>query len=374
MKTILKKVGGWTPMIDQLVLNPKYGAKGAAVFGVVWRHCQMKDGVCKASLDRMGELIEISTRATIIKYLKRLVKDGYLIDITPGLKNRPHIYKDAGKFDMVISLEIESSDPETGVDLLDTSTGVQPLNTSDNDKSGVQVGVQVGVQPLNMSTLNTLKEDKEKNRHTPHVSPSFSENENSGESKEEGDYLKNKNIHPTIRAFKEITGYYPKKTTWDLLIRTFPEGIIDEVYAKDCFTHWVGKGYNPENLDWLLDWYKTHKYYQHPKEKLRWEDLLHPAEVAELHPGELVNSIVDDEDKPEDIFIKKAVNSTGNLSPATISAWEDWEKIKIVANDHGLKDLAEKLQPPAEAGWRDIDKSISELKNVIQNVAKLSAL
>jgi len=90
---------------------------------------------------------------------------------------------------------------------------------------------------------------------------------------------------------------------------------------------------------------------------------------------------------PEDITDEDPINITPELaqlkkhevlidcpSPATISAWEDWEKIKIVANDHGLKDLADKLQPPAEASWRDIDKCISELKNEIQNVVKLSTL
>jgi len=157
MKTELKKVGGWTPMIDSLVLEPKYGLKGAAVFGVVWRHCQMRDGVCKASLDRMGELVGIKTRDTIIKYLKRLVKDGYLIDTTPGIKNTPHIYKDAGKLNMAISLEIEPSDPETGVELLDTSIGAE---------NGVELGVETGVEQLDMNTLNTLKKTKEKEKDT----------------------------------------------------------------------------------------------------------------------------------------------------------------------------------------------------------------
>ncbi len=55
MKTDLKDVGGWTPLIDSLIVilgkddNPRYGLVGAAVYGVVWRHCQMKDGICRTS-------------------------------------------------------------------------------------------------------------------------------------------------------------------------------------------------------------------------------------------------------------------------------------------------------------------------------------
>jgi len=156
MKTELKKVGGWTPIIDTLALDPKYGLKGAAVFGVVWRHCQMKNGVCNASLDRMGELVGIKTRDTIIKYLKRLVKDGYLIDTTPGIKNIPHIYKDAGKLNMAISLEIESADQQP---IDDSKTGVEQLDNSEDAKSGVEngvdLGVETGVELLDMNTLNT---------------------------------------------------------------------------------------------------------------------------------------------------------------------------------------------------------------------------
>lgn len=152
MKTILKKVGGWTPIIDTLAIDPKYGLKGAAIFGVVWRHCQMKDGVCKASLDTLGELIGITTRTTVIKYLKRLVKDGYLLDTTPGLKHRPHIYKDAGKLNMAVSLEVEPSDDKTEI-------GVQQMDTLDIDKlgvqRGVQGGVQQGVQQMDISSSNT---------------------------------------------------------------------------------------------------------------------------------------------------------------------------------------------------------------------------
>jgi hypothetical protein len=159
MKTELKKVGGWTPIIDTLAMDAKYGLKGAAVFGVVWRHCQMRDGVCNASQDHMRELIGVGSRVTMEKYLKRLVKDGYLIDMTPGVKHKPHIYKDAGKLNMAISMEVEP-----------TEIGVHPLYTSNDDKlgeqSGVQRGVQVGVQPLYINTLNTLNKTEKKEKDT----------------------------------------------------------------------------------------------------------------------------------------------------------------------------------------------------------------
>jgi DNA-binding Lrp family transcriptional regulator len=163
MKTILKKVGGWTPIIDTLSVDPKYGLQGAAVFGVVWRHCQMRDGVCKASQETLGELIGINSRTTLNKYLKRLVKDGYLIDTTPKIKHKPHIYMDAGKLNMTISLEVEPSEDNE-------KSGAQEMNTSDGDISGdqlgVQGGVQAGAQQMDISITNMTSSTNEKKEKT----------------------------------------------------------------------------------------------------------------------------------------------------------------------------------------------------------------
>jgi hypothetical protein len=62
-RTILAKMDGFTPVIDTVV--EKTSLMTAVVFGRIWRFCQMKDGVCNASLDRIGQDIGID-KATAI--------------------------------------------------------------------------------------------------------------------------------------------------------------------------------------------------------------------------------------------------------------------------------------------------------------------
>jgi hypothetical protein len=50
---------------------------GAAVYGVVWRYCQMKAGVCAKSVGGIAHLLGLSER-TVRERLKRLVEQGYL--------------------------------------------------------------------------------------------------------------------------------------------------------------------------------------------------------------------------------------------------------------------------------------------------------
>lgn len=63
----------------------------AAVYGVVWRKCQLKDALCDASLTTLGKEIGVD-RATALRNIKTLCELGYLIDQTPGLRNVPHTY------------------------------------------------------------------------------------------------------------------------------------------------------------------------------------------------------------------------------------------------------------------------------------------
>lgn len=93
-KTILADVSGFTPVIDRMAME--HGLVYAAVFGRMWRFCQMEDGVCKASLDKIANGLHID-KATVMRYADRLVEDGYLKDLTPDRRNAPHIYADTGK-------------------------------------------------------------------------------------------------------------------------------------------------------------------------------------------------------------------------------------------------------------------------------------
>lgn len=113
-KTVLSKVKGFTPVMD-VVVKATNSYMAALVFGRIWRYCQMEDGVCRASLKTIAKGINMS-RTSIMNYAKLLVEQGFLEDLTPELRNKPHIYRDTGK----ASLEIEISAGEDNVKLVDS--------------------------------------------------------------------------------------------------------------------------------------------------------------------------------------------------------------------------------------------------------------
>ena len=93
-KTVLAQVDGFTPIIDSVAAD--VGIIGAAIFGRMWRYCQMENGVCHAALGTIASELHLSIR-TVIRYSDLLVERGYLKDMTPDLRNEPHTYADTGK-------------------------------------------------------------------------------------------------------------------------------------------------------------------------------------------------------------------------------------------------------------------------------------
>lgn len=94
-RQIVTEVSGFTPLFDAIV-SIYHDETIAAVFGAIWRYCQMEDGVCKASLDTIAGAIGVD-KATVMRHAKTLCDDGYLKDLTPELRNRPHIYAETGR-------------------------------------------------------------------------------------------------------------------------------------------------------------------------------------------------------------------------------------------------------------------------------------
>ena len=74
-KTILAHINGFTPAVDHIVAE--HGIITAVVFGVIWRNCQLSDGVCAASIDMLSKQTGIRPRA-IIAHAKKLIENGYL--------------------------------------------------------------------------------------------------------------------------------------------------------------------------------------------------------------------------------------------------------------------------------------------------------
>ncbi len=104
---------GFTPLMD--VIAKSKGVVRAAVFGKVWRYCQMADGVCRASVTTIANGLGME-RSTVQKHLQALCDDGYLEDKTPGRRNSPHVYKDTRKVRMGFSVTVDEVTPT--VDLI----------------------------------------------------------------------------------------------------------------------------------------------------------------------------------------------------------------------------------------------------------------
>ena len=97
-------------MFDRIMFE--HGIFTAAVFGGIWRYCQMKDGVCRATIEHIAERIHVD-RTTVMRHIGLLVDSGYLEDLTPLLRNKPHIYRDTGKVSMTIEIgAVVKSDSE----------------------------------------------------------------------------------------------------------------------------------------------------------------------------------------------------------------------------------------------------------------------
>jgi DnaD/phage-associated family protein len=94
---------GFTPCPDVLV--DLYGSTTATVWGKIWRYSQMADGVCKASVLRLADELNMSAN-TFSKHAQILEVNGYIEDTTPDVRNKPHVYVDTGKLRIKISLEM----------------------------------------------------------------------------------------------------------------------------------------------------------------------------------------------------------------------------------------------------------------------------
>lgn len=142
-KTILANTEGFTPVIDR-ILKDTGSYMTALVFGRIWRFCQMKDGVCNATLETLADGLGMS-RPAVLKHARILVETGYLKDLTPTLRNHPHTYADTGKagLHMAVSagpdvnvVNVEFGDVHENEETVnDVSSTVNVVNASVHDVS-----------------------------------------------------------------------------------------------------------------------------------------------------------------------------------------------------------------------------------------------
>ncbi len=84
-----QQLTNYTPVIDEVCDD--VGFLGAIIYGVVFRYCQMKESKCFATRDAIAKRANCSDRS-VKRWLKELCKKGYIKDLTPKAKNRPHEY------------------------------------------------------------------------------------------------------------------------------------------------------------------------------------------------------------------------------------------------------------------------------------------
>lgn len=141
-RTILANVEGFTPIIDAVVTE--LGLMPAVIFGRIWRYCQMDDQVCKASLETIGDSIGVD-KATVMRHAKALCDAGYLKDLSPDLRNRPHVYVDTGKAGIAVSF--------SGV----AQRNVEEVGVADSNVTVAQRNVTVAESKLNKDLKKDLK-------------------------------------------------------------------------------------------------------------------------------------------------------------------------------------------------------------------------
>jgi biotin operon repressor len=82
---------GYTPLFDDMLAFLQGDTIGALVFGVIWRHEQMADGYCWASVATIAKKLGVSKRS-VQRRLDTLRKYGYVKEIMPATRHMPRGY------------------------------------------------------------------------------------------------------------------------------------------------------------------------------------------------------------------------------------------------------------------------------------------
>ena len=169
-RTVLAKVEGFTPVIDSIVKDTGSYVT-ALVFGRMWRFCQMKDGVCNATLETIADGLGMS-RQTIINHAKKLIETGYLIDKTPGLRNKPHTYVDTGKACLHVGVsagidvhlvDVENKDVnliDSDVNVVDSDVHLVDLKKVVKKEKETSTGIIFTTFENNIEMLNPILAEK----------------------------------------------------------------------------------------------------------------------------------------------------------------------------------------------------------------------
>lgn len=236
--SIRLELGNFTPVPDELV--NKFGFFTAGLYGKVWRYEQMQDGICRAAIETIAGEMGVSYE-TVLIHIKKLCepdpgeKHGYLEDLTPKIRNRPHVYRTTGKLKMVLRVESNqvSEIPIPKHDQVSENLIAHSRNFRDESDS-----------------LNTQADKADEKGADAPPYPSGKPPEGHKES------TISLLSHPAIQAFKKVIHRYPRMAIREDVIRTFGDD-PDMELLWDCYTLIVAKTANEFNWLHLRDKYLT---------------------------------------------------------------------------------------------------------------------
>lgn len=212
-------LSGFTPAPDALI--KEYGYMTALVWGRIWRYCQMSDGVCRASLETIAAGVGMSDR-TIMRHIDPLVKDGYLIDKTPDLKNKPHIYADSGK--MRIRLNTESAVTESHSTVTKSHSRVTQSHRQ-GDTESVEESIKKESKDFPLSLADFAAMSVEQARKVPE-----------------------------LKLYAAATGFFPGSLSWHYVYSFIRENKLTKERIHAAAEQWELTGYQKTNVKGILEW------------------------------------------------------------------------------------------------------------------------
>lgn len=251
MGQFLTQVDGFTPVIDALA--KELGLIPAAVYGVVWRYCQMRDGVCRAGLEALGAALGLHP-ATVLRHLKALCRAGYLEDLTPHLRNKPHIYRDTGRL-KIIGL-VEGGHEPSAAPLGEPPRPAPQGPAESRAAQGPTLQGATSPCPAQCHVAESALKRPGRN-HQETTPPHAAHGEAQGRGApppRRGSKQDPRTKHAAIRCVHGLTGKNPPKALYDELIAVLGEA-PNEALAARCYREWVKRGYNPQAFTWALEWY-----------------------------------------------------------------------------------------------------------------------
>jgi hypothetical protein len=159
------------------------------------------------------------SKKTFDRYLPELCDKGYLEDLTPQARNRPHVYRDTGKVRLITRVAVE----------VDGSGGTE------SPTSGTESPSRWDTESLE-DTMN--RPYKERGTETP---PPASKSDSQ---------------HPAMQAFHRATGKDPPKSWHSDVASVVGDAQEDLDLWYDICHAFVGLGWKPTNVKAMLEYFE----------------------------------------------------------------------------------------------------------------------